>query len=242
MRSLSALLAVTIVLIAGCRTGPEKTAAETPKPAPIATPAVEPAAKHNFDRWEKEVAAYEAHDKTNPPPKDPIVFTGASMIRKWTSLAQDFPGQPILNRGIGGSEIVDITHFADRIIFPYQPRMIFFRSGGNDIHNGKSVEKVFEDYKEFVATVHAKLPDVDIVFISLSPSIARWEQHDKEKQLNDLVRGFCATAPHLKYCEDYDIVLGPDGQPRPELFIADKQHLNAEGYKLLAERVRPFLP
>src|SRR6185369_9549863 len=185
MRSLSALLAVTIVLIAGCRTGPEKTAAETPKPAPIATPAVEPAAKHNFDRWEKEVAAYEAHDKTNPPPKDPIVFTGASMIRKWTSLAQDFPGQPILNRGIGGSEIVDITHFADRIIFPYQPRMIFFRSGGNDIHNGKSVEKVFEDYKEFVATVHAKLPDVDIVFISLSPSIARWEQHDKEKLLND---------------------------------------------------------
>jgi lysophospholipase L1-like esterase len=242
MKSLSALLAAVIVLIAGCRTHPAKTAAEIPKPAPVAAPTAASPAPHNFDRWEKEVAAYEAKDKTNPPPKDPLVFTGASMIRKWTSLAQDFPGQPVLNRGVGGSEIVDITHFADRIIFPYQPRMIFFRSGGNDIHNGKSVEQVFNDYKEFVATVHARLPETDIVFISLSPSIARWEQHDKEKQLNDLVKAFSLGTSNLKYCEDYDIVLGPDGQPRPELFVADKQHFNAEGYKLLAERVRPFLP
>ncbi len=29
-----------------------------------------------------------------------------------------------------------------------------------------------------------------------------------------------------------------DGKPRPELFIKDKLHFNAEGYKLLAERVR----
>jgi len=36
-------------------------------------------------------------------------------------------------------------------------------------------------------------------------------------------------------------VLGADGQPRPELFIADKLHLSAAGYKLLAECVRPFL-
>lgn len=30
----------------------------------------------------------------------------------------------------------------------------------------------------------------------------------------------------------------PCGQPRPELFIKDLLHFNAEGYKLLAERVR----
>jgi lysophospholipase L1-like esterase len=38
------------------------------------------------------------------------------------------------------------------------------------------------------------------------------------------------------------MVLGPDGQPRPELFVADKLHFNAAGYKLLAEKVRPFVP
>ena len=200
------------------------------------------ATNHYFGRWEKEIAAYEQMDRTNPPPRGVIVFTGASAIRRWTSLERDFPGYHVINRGFGGSEIVDVTHFADRIVFPYAPKMIFFRSGGNDLHNGKSVEQVFADYREFVATVHAKLPETDIVFISLSPSIARWEQHDREKALNQRVEDFTRHTPHLKYLEDYDVVLGPGGQPRPELFLADRQHFNADVYKVLAERARPLLP
>ncbi len=38
------------------------------------------------------------------------------------------------------------------------------------------------------------------------------------------------------------MVLGADGKPRPELFVADKLHFSDAGYKLLAERVRPYLP
>jgi lysophospholipase L1-like esterase len=197
---------------------------------------------HDFARWEKEIAAYEQKDKVNPPPKDALVFTGASTITKWTTLAQDFPGQPVMNRGVGGSEIKDITHFADRIIFPYAPHMIFFRSGGNDIHNGEPVEEVFADFKELVATVHAKLPDTEIFYIALSPSVARWAQHDKENALNILVKEFSKTTPHLDYIDDYDIPLGADGKPRAEVFVADGLHFNADGYKLLAERVRPYLP
>lgn len=197
---------------------------------------------HNFARWEKEITAYEASDRTNPPPKHGLLFTGASTIRKWTTLAQDFPGQPVINRGVGGSEVVDITHFADRIVFPYEPKMIFFRSGGNDIHNGKSPEDAFNDYKEFAALVHAKLPDTEIVFISQNPSVARWAQNDKEQAFNKLVRYYSRDKDYLKYCEVTDIALGKDGKPRPDVFVQDGLHFNAAGYKLLAERVRPFLP
>jgi lysophospholipase L1-like esterase len=31
------------------------------------------------------------------------------------------------------------------------------------------------------------------------------------------------------------------GEPRPELFVGDRLHFNADGYRLLAERVRPIL-
>jgi lysophospholipase L1-like esterase len=199
-------------------------------------------APHDFAKWEKEIAAYEAADRTNAPPKHGILFTGASTIRRWTTLAQDFPKQPVINRGVGGSEIVDITHFADRIIFPHQPRMIFLRSGGNDLHNGKSPEQVFADYKAFVAAIRAKLPDTEIVFISQNPTNARWEQNDKEQALNKLVKEYSPTAPHLKYIDVSDMVLGADGKPRDELFVADRLHFNAAGYKLLTDRVRPFLP
>jgi len=196
---------------------------------------------HNFSRWEKEMAAFERMDATNPSPKGAIVFTGSSTIRLWNTLPSDFPNCKIINRGFGGCEIEDVTHFADRIIFPYEPRTVFLRAGGNDLWAGKSPERVFDDFKDFVRTVHSKLPETEIVFISLSPSIARWKQADKEELVNRLVRGYVQTNQHLKYVETFGIPLDQKGQPRPELFRDDKLHFNGEGYKLLAEKVRPYL-
>src|SRR4051812_19049654 len=87
-------------------------------------------------KWEKEIAAFETSDTKQAPAKGGIVFVGSSSIRMWKSLAQDFPQHNVLNRGFGGSEIADSTFFADRIIFPYEPRMVVLYAGGNDIHNG----------------------------------------------------------------------------------------------------------
>lgn len=196
---------------------------------------------HDFAKWEKEITAYEQMDHANRPPKGATLFIGSSTIRLWKTLAQDFADQRVINRGFGGSEIADATHFAERIIFPYAPHRVFLRAGGNDLWNGKSPEQVFADFKEFVATLLAKLPGAEIVFISLSPSIARWKQAEKEKALNSMVESYIQGKPRLKYLETYPMVLGPDGQPRAELFVADKLHFNAEGYKLLAERVRSCL-
>jgi lysophospholipase L1-like esterase len=193
---------------------------------------------HDFAKWEKAIAAFEQSDATNPPPRGAVEFIGSSTIARWKTLAQDFPGQPVVNRGFGGSEIVDATHFAPRVIFPYAPRMIVLRAGGNDLWAGKAPEQVFADFKDFTAAIRAKLPGTEIVFLSLSPSIARWKQRDQEKEVNRLIENFTHQTPHLKYIEAYDLPLGADGQPRPELFVADQLHFNAEGYKLLAKRVR----
>jgi len=196
---------------------------------------------HDFARWEKEIAAYERMDRTNPPPKGAVLFIGSSTVRLWKTLAQDFPEQRVINRGFGGSQIVDAAHFAERIVFPYEPKRIFLRAGGNDLWAGKSPEQVFTEFKEFVTTVHAKLPETEIVFISWCPTVARWKQADKEKVLNTLVQEFARQTPRVKYIETYPMSLGPDGQPRPDLFVADKLHFNADGYKLLADLVRPYL-
>ncbi len=193
------------------------------------------------NRWEKDIAAYEAEDKANPPAKEQTVFIGSSTIRRWTSLASDFPEHHVLNRGFGGSQIADAVKYADRIVIPYAPRAVVLRSGGNDINAGKTPEQVFDDFKQFVAKIHAKLPNTQIYYIALSPSNARWKQADQEKALNEMVKGFITGNPKLTYIETYDMVLGKDGQPRPELFVADKLHFSPAGYKLLTERVRPAL-
>jgi len=196
----------------------------------------------NFARWENEIAAYEAMDRAHPLPQGGVLFIGSSTIRLWKTLDKDFPNHRVINRGFGGSQIADSTHFAERIIFPYEPRMIVLRAGGNDINAGKSPEQVFADYKAFVAKVHARLPKTQIVYISISPSPARWAERDAYKALNAMIEKYTRQQPYLKYLDTYDMVLGSDGQPRRKLFVADKLHFSAEGYRLLANRVRPLLP
>src|SRR5882724_9232875 len=195
-------------------------------------------AAHDFGKWEREISAFEQTDRTNPPLKGAHLFIGSSTIRFWKTLAEDFPDHRVINRGFGGSEIVDSTHFADRIIFPYQPAKVFLRAGGNDLWAGKSVQQVFDDFKEFVSKIQAKLPETEIVFISLSPSMARWRQADKEKALNDLVQTFARNSRRVRFIDAWSVPLDNDGNPRPELFMPDKLHFNPEGYKLLTARVR----
>lgn len=207
------------------------------------TPATRPAGsgRHDFARWEKAIAAYEAMDRTAAPPKGGILFIGSSTIRRWKTLEKDFPDHRVINRGFGGSHIVDATHFAERIIFPYQPRMIVLRAGGNDIHAGKSPQRVFDDYKAFVAKVHARLPGARIVYLSTNPTPARWAEREATRTLNAMIEEYACRRPYLSYIETWDMVLGSDGRPRPELFAPDRLHFSDEGYRLLADRVRPFL-
>jgi acetyl esterase/lipase/lysophospholipase L1-like esterase len=196
---------------------------------------------HNFAGWEKEISAFEAADKTNPPPKNAVLFLGSSTIRLWKTLAQDFPKTPVINRGFGGSEIMDATHFAERLVFPYAPKQIIFRSGGNDLQGGKSAADVCNDFKAFVAKVHAKLPKTEIVFLAWNNSPSRWASAGRERALNQLVAEFAKTQKRVKYLDVSDLTLDANGQPRPELFVSDRLHFNAEGYRLLTERVRPVL-
>lgn len=195
----------------------------------------------DYSVWEKEVAAYEAADREIPPPKGGVLFIGSSTIRLWKTLAEDFPGHKVINRGFGGTEIVDSTHFADRLIFPHEPKQIFLRAGGNDIHSGRLPREVASDFAAFVQTVRNRLPKTEIVYIAVSPAPARWGESDKYRELNRLIRAMALDMPRVGFVDAYDVSLTEDGKARPERFVKDRLHFSPEGYVGLADRVRPFL-
>jgi lysophospholipase L1-like esterase len=199
------------------------------------------ALRRDYTKWEKEVAAYEASDRQDLPPKNAILFIGSSTIRLWKTLAEDYPNVKVINRGFGGTEIVDSTRFADRLIFPHEPKQIFLRAGGNDIHAGRTPREVAADFAEFVRVVHARLPKTEIVYIGVSPAPSRWGESDKYRELNRLIREMALEMPRVGYVDTFNMVLGPDGNARPELFVKDRLHFSPEGYQRLRERVRPFL-
>ena len=196
---------------------------------------------HNYSRWETAIATYEKADQTDRPAPGGIVFVGSSTILLWKTLAEDFAGYPVINRGFGGSQIVDATHFADRIVIPYQPRQVFLRSGGNDINAGKSPEQVFADFRAFVARIHAALPKTEVVFIGLCPTIARWKEAEANRQLNLLVSEFAQKSRGVRYIDTFEMSFDEKGRPRTDIFVRDMLHFNPEGYRLLVERVRPAL-
>lgn len=187
-------------------------------------------AQDKTNRFEKEILAFEASDKTNPPPKNAILFLGSSSIRLWKTLAQDFPQHQVINRGFGGSQIVDSTHFLERIVLPYEPAVIVFYAGGNDINAGKSAETVASDYAAFVAKVREKLPKTKIAYISIAGNPARWAQVERVRAANQLIRTWIAAQPGLSFIDVFPHMMGPEGLPKPDIFVADKLHMNDKGY------------
>ena len=193
------------------------------------------------EKWEKDIVAFEQTDREQPPEKGAILFIGSSSIRLWKTLAEDFPQHRVLNRGFGGSQIADSVYYADRIVIPYAPRQIVLYAGGNDLNAGTPPEQVIANFKAFVAKVRAKLPEVEIAYISIAPNPARWAQLEKIKLVNGTISAWCQEQPRMKFIAVFPAMLGPDGQPKPDIFLPDRLHMNEAGYVIWKEVVGPFL-
>lgn len=193
------------------------------------------------NRWEEEIRKFEESDRRNPPAEGAVLFVGSSSVRLWRSLAEDFPGIKIINRGFGGSEIADSTFYVERIVAPYRPKMVILYAGDNDLANGKTPRQVFEDYKAFVGRVRRKLPAAEIAFISIKPSPARASLLRSQREANGLIKDYASRGIGLIFIDVFTPMLGGDGRPRPELFGPDGLHLNGEGYRLWKSLIAPHL-
>ena len=119
--------------------------------------------------------------------------------------------------------------------------MIVFYAGDNDIAAGKTPRQVAEDFKTFVARIHAALPATRIAFIGIKPSILRWELIGKMREANGLIRAYTAGDERLGFIDVDGPMLGWDDKPCKDLFVEDGLHLTPKGYELWTVLVRPFL-
>src|SRR6185503_254048 len=120
-------------------------------------------------RFEQKVLEYEAADRASPPSRGAILFAGDSQFYRWKTIHEDLPGYTLINRGVDSFQFRDLIHYVDRIVIPYAPRLIVLHVGGNDVHNGRTPVQVLEDFRGFVKRVRVKLPQVPIVYSSITP-------------------------------------------------------------------------
>ena len=193
-----------------------------------------------FRKWEKDITAIEKRLTANPPKPGAIFFAGSSSIVQW-DLAKSFPDLPTVKVGFGGSQVRDSTHYAGRILTPHKPGTIIFYAGDNDLNGGRKPEQVADDFQEFCATVHKDSPRTRILFISVKPSLARWNQFEKQWKANALVREFCKRDARLGFIDVVPLMLGPDGKPVPDYFVKDGLHMTPAGYEKWNAAVRAAL-
>jgi lysophospholipase L1-like esterase len=192
--------------------------------------------RQDFSGWEKEVAALERA----PAPRGGIVFTGSSTIRLWKTLERDFAPLPVANRGFGGSQTLEAVHFFPRLVVPLRPRQVVLFCGTNDINAKKTPRQVATAFMDFSLQMRWHCPGARFSYIELTSSPSRWAQRDAVVETNALIQRLCQRNS-FDFIPVREKLLGTNGEPRPELFVADRLHLNADGYAILTNAVKPFL-
>ena len=191
-------------------------------------------------KWQAEIAKLTLTQQDSPAPDGVILFTGSSSIRRWDTLAKDFPRHAVLNRGFGGSQISDLIAYFDRLFGDVKPSQIVIYSGTNDLNAGESVERVLGDLATLSGMLRVALPETKIAFIGAAPNPTRWAQREAQVRFNGLVADYCAQYGH-DFIDVWTPMLGEDGKPSRDIYVADGLHMNAAGYVMWKAIVAPYL-
>lgn len=191
-------------------------------------------------KWEAEISRIEQRETATPLAEGGILFTGSSSIRRWATLAEDYPEVALSNRGFGGSQISDLIAYFDRVILPGKPSQIVIYSGTNDVNAGESPEQVLGDFATLCGMIERELPGTNIAFISAAPNPKRWPQQADYENLNAIVATYCARMGY-DFIDVWTPMLGKGGLPSRDIYVEDKLHMNAAGYVMWKAIIAPYL-
>lgn len=190
-----------------------------------------------------EIQSFKKEDSVTTPPKNAILFVGSSSFRLWTSLKDDFRMHSVINRGFGGSSLPDVIRYANDIIVPYEPSQVVIYCGENDLAASDTVTSqiVFERFQTLFEIIRKQLPNASVAFVSIKPSPSRAHLLPKVIAANDLIREFLKKHQKTAYIDVFSAMVDQQGNPKPDLFVEDKLHMNQKGYAIWVEKIGPYL-
>lgn len=195
----------------------------------------------DINRFDEAIAAFKKEDQEQGIRRGEILFVGSSSIRFWLTLKEDMEGLAVLNRGFGGSTLPEVLHYADQIIFPYEPEIIVLYCGENDISEGRTPQQAFDTFQELTNEITEKLPNTKLFYLCMKPSIARWEMWNQMDEANKLFADYIAGQPNMEYIDVSVPMLNEKGMPKKDIFVEDMLHMNEKGYAAWTSLIKPIL-
>lgn len=184
------------------------------------------------DRYYERKSFFAQHGRNNYD----VVFVGDSLTQRaeWEDL---FPAIEIANRGIGTDRTDGVLQRLESISNT-NAKKAFVMIGTNDFGLGRSVDQVYENYREIVTTLVASGMTVYIQ----STILAGKEMASRNADiiaLNSRLQGLAEENDSLTYI-DLNAGLARDAYLSPA-YTRDGIHLTGEGYAVWKEMIMRYL-
>lgn len=187
-------------------------------------------------RFNKEVAEIAASHRGQ---KADVVLLGSSSVKMWKDCHACLEEYTVINSGFGGSQTSDLLVHWPVLTLEHQPKIVFVYEGDNDLATGENPDSIILEMKQWVEQAQEAMPQTLIILVGAKPSPSRLQFEEQYFQFNDLLYALCEEMG-LGYVDTWG-ALADYGAVREEYFLADRLHLNADGYVHWCEAFRRTL-
>lgn len=172
-----------------------------------------------------------------------IVFTGSSIFQFWTHLTDQMAPLPVLNRAIAGTVTQDMLDRIGQLVLPYQPRIVVYYCGSNDISSGEDAGPIIERTKRFVQILHEKSPNTFFYYTSIHKAPEKRARWDVVEAVNREMERYSHQAQNVGYIDLNPVLFDARGNLRINLFLGDGLHFRPDStaYPEFSQIVKPIL-
>lgn len=201
-----------------------------------------------IELWNESMEEAVCQYEQEPIHKGQIVFYGPSNFTRWskkwgmTPLREVILGKSgvpcAVNRGFGSSCPEHQLYYYPRMIRPLEPKVLVYSTYDNGAAFGYSTEESWELAQRVIAYALTDFPGIHIYLSSANPK-KNMSEAEIEKRLiyNSWLKEFAENTPGCYYLNAFEY----EPLRRPENFVDDGVHFNAEGYRIYGELMRDAL-
>lgn len=174
------------------------------------------------------------------------LIVGHSYMELWSSYKQDLQNIKgignVYNEGIAGSVTEDWVKLVSSVQ-AYNPQLLVYFIGCNDLFRGLTVQKTFDNVQAFVTQMHAVLPQTKILLFAVNHSVSTtsFGLEDKIVELNALYKNLAENnSEYVVYVDVENAFRNDEGEDVASWFT-DGLHPTVAGYKVIAAKINEAL-
>jgi hypothetical protein len=184
-----------------------------------------------------------SESKAASPERGGIVFTGSSIFQFWTHLKEQMTPLPVLNTAVAGSVTQDMLNRIGQLVLPYQPRIVVYYCGSNDISLGDDAAPIIQRTKRFVQNLHEKSPNTFLFYTAIQKAPEKRARWDIVEAVNREMERYSREEFNVGYIDLNPVLFDSRNSVRENLFLPDGLHFRPEStaYLEFSRIVKPIL-